>query len=291
MRTELQRALRGGAALVPIALLHIAGPAAGQQPNAASRPVGISLAPSVVMLKGQPGQAYKQTLRLTNHTSREMAFRLEAQDVVADSGRRVFVAAGERADSVAATAVFSPKQVVVAPGAVGTADLTITMPARTLVRGVAAVFRGETVVGDQRGVAMTASLGALITFTLSDDIQLEASAPEVAAQTDTTNLSLAEWVTNTGSEPVVASGAAAVLNATGVLVGRVPVEPQRLMPGERLPFRVDYPALLGPGTYRALLSLEYDGNERKVLTRTVDFEVPAVRDDRRIADRGTGVRP
>lgn len=290
MRTELRKTLRTGAALLPVALLHIAGAAAGQQSNASSRPAGISLAPSVVMLKGQPGQAYRQTLRLTNHTSRDLAFRLEAQDVVTDKGRRVFVAAGERPDSVAATAVFSPREVVVAPGATGTADLTITVPARTSIRGVAAIFRGETVVGDQRGVAMTASLGALITFTLSDDIRLEASAPEVAGQTETTNLSLAEWVTNTGSEPVVASGAAAVLNAAGVLVGRVPVEPQRLMPGERLPFKADYPALLAPGTYRALLSLEYDGHQRNVLTRTVDFEVPAVRDDRRIADRGTGVR-
>lgn len=282
--------MRVGAALVSVALLHIVG-AAAQQSNAPGRPVGISLAPSVVMLKGQPGQAYKQTLRLTNHTPREMAFRLEAQDVVTNNGRRVFVAAGERPDSVAATAVFSPKQVVIAAGAVGTADLTITVPAGTSVRGVAAIFRGETVVGDGRGVAMTASLGALITFTLSNDIRLEASAPEVAEQTDTTNLSVAEWVTNTGSEPVVASGAAAVLNAAGVLVGRVPVEPKRLMPGERLPFKADYPALLGPGTYRALLSLEYDGHERNVLTRTVDFDVPAVRDDRRVADRGTGVRP
>ena len=291
MRTELKKALRVGAALVPLALLHMAGAAAGQQSNGASRPVGISLAPSVVMLKGQPGEAYKQALRLTNHTSRELAFRLEAQDVVTDQGRRVFLAAGERPDSVAATAVFSPKQVVVAPGAVGVAELTLTVPAGTAVRGVAAIFRGETIVGDDRGVAMTASLGALITFALSDDIRLDASVPEVSEQTETTNLSLAEWVTNTGSEPVVASGAAAVLNAAGVLVGRVPVEPQRLMPGERLRFKADYPALLGPGSYRALLSLEYDGHERKVLTRTVDFEVPAVRDDRRVADRGTGVRP
>ena len=67
------------------------------------------------MLTGQPGQAYRQTLRLTNHTSRELAFRLEAQDVVVDEGRRLFVAAGERSGSIAATAVFSPKEVVIAP--------------------------------------------------------------------------------------------------------------------------------------------------------------------------------
>lgn len=291
MRTDFQRGLRITAWLLPVALLHIGGSVAGQQGVGPGRQVGISLAPSVVMLSGQPGQAYRQTLRLTNHTSSDLAFRLEAQDVVTDDGRRVFVAAGERSGSIAATAVFSPKEIVIAPGAVGTADVTLTVPPGTTVRGVAALFRGQTVVGSQRGVAMTASLGSLITFTLSSDLRLDASAPEVSEQTDTSNLSLTEWVTNAGSEPVVASGTAALLNDAGVLVGKVPVEPQRLMPGERLSFRAEYPTLLGPGRYRALLSLEYDDHERKVLTRTADFAVPAVRGDRRDAGRSAGVRP
>jgi hypothetical protein len=291
LRTELRRALRVSAWLLPVALLHIGGSVAGQQADTPGRQVGISLAPSVVMLAGQPGQAYRQTLRLTNHTSRELAFRLEAQDVVADNGRRVFVAAGERSGSIAATAVFSPKEIVIAPGAVGMADVTLTLPPGTAVRGVAAIFRGQTIVGSQRGIAMTASLGCLITFTLSNDIRLEATAPEVSDQTNTSNLAVTEWVTNAGSEPVVASGAAALLNDAGVLVGKVPVEPQRLMPGERLAFRADYPAFLTPGRYRALLSLEYDDHERKVLTRTADFAVPSVRVDRRDADRSADVRP
>ena len=169
--------------------------------------------------------------------------------------------------------------------------MTLTLPAGTGVRGVAAIFRGQTVVGHQNGVAMTASLGALITFTLSTNVQLEASAPEVAEQTDTSNLSVTEWVTNAGSEPAVAGGAAALLNDQGVLVGKVPVEPQRLMPGERLSFKADYPTLLAPGRYRALFSLEYDDHARKVLTRTADFEVRSDRGDRRHADRGAGARP
>ena len=279
MRTEPRRFRRGAAWLLPLVLLHGAAGIAGQQ-DAARRPVGISLAPSVVMLSGQPGQAYRQTLRLTNHTSRELAFRLEAQDVVADGGRRVFVRAGERPDSIAATAVFLPKELVIAPGAFGSADVTLTVPRGTAVRGVAALFRGQTVVGTDRGVAMMASLGSLITFTLSDDVRLDATVPEVSEQTQASNLSVAEWVSNAGSEPVVAGGTAAFLNEAGVLVGKVPVEPQRLMPGERLLFRAEYPTLLNPGRYRALLSLEYDDDQRKVLTRTAEFAVPALRGDR-----------
>ena len=288
-------ALRVSAWLLPAVLLHVGGNVAGQQvdppgPAAGARQVGISLAPSVVTLAGQPGQAYRHTLRLTNHTTRELSFRLEAQDVVADKGRRTFVNAGERPDSIAATAVFSPKEITIAPGAVGTADVTLTVPGGTAVRGVAAIFRGQTLVGNQRGVAMTASLGALITFTLSGSIHLDASAPEVSDQTEASSLSSAEWVTNVGTEPVVASGAVALLNEAGTLVGKIPVEPKRLMPGERLSFSAEYPTVLTPGRYRALVSLEYDDQDRKVLTRMADFEVQAPRSDRRIADRSVGIR-
>jgi hypothetical protein len=267
----------------------IGGSLAGEQGEPSPR-TGISLSPSVVMLAAQPGQSYRQTVRLTNHTTRELAFRLEAQDVVTDQGRRSFIAAGERDGSIAATAVFSPKELVIAPGGVGAAEVTLTVPKATPVRGVAAIFRGQTIVGRQNGVAMTASLGALITFTLSGDILLDAADPEVSAQTTTTNMAVTQLVTNIGAEPVVASGAVALLNQAGVLVGKIPIEPQRLMPGERLPFRSEYPALLASGSYRAVLSLEYDDHQRKVLTRTAEFSVPATGLTGGDADRRGGGR-
>jgi hypothetical protein len=289
--TETRHTRRAALCLLPLVLLQVSGSVSGQHADAGSPRGGISLSPSVVTLTGQAGQAYRQQLRLTNHTSRELAFRLEAQDVVVDDGRRAFIAAGERSGSIAATAVFSPKEVVVAPGAVGIADVTITLPAGSNVRGVAAIFRGQTVVGTERGVAMTASLGSLLTFTLSDNVRLDGAAPDVSEQTDSSSLAVTEWVTNVGSEPVVASGAAAFLNEAGALVGKVAMDPQRFMPGERLAFKAEYPALLAPGRYRAILSLEYDDHARKVLTRTAEFAVPPADGDRRDADRSARVRP
>ena len=291
MRTELRRARAVCLWFVPVLLALVGGSTAGQTPDVSAPRSGISLSPSVVMLTGQAGQAHRQTLRLTNHTSRELAFRLEAQDVVADEGRRAFVAAGERPGSIAATAVFSPKEIVIAPGAVGTADVTLTMSPGSSIRGVAAIFRGQTVIGSQRGVAMTASLGSLITFTLSGETRIEAGAAHVSEQTETRNLAVTEWVTNVGTEPVVASGAAALLNDAGALIGKIPVEPQRLMPGERLAFKAEYPELLAPGRYRAILSLEYDDHARKVLTRAAEFAVPPAGGDRRAAARRPGDRP
>ena len=274
----------------PFVLAPMAGSFAGQTADGSDLRNGISLSPSVVMLTGEAGQAHRQTLRLTNHTARELAFKLEAQDVVAEDGRRTFLPAGEHPGSIAATAVFSSKEIVIPPYGVGAVDVTVTMPRGSAIRGVAAVFRGQTIVGAQRGVAMTASLGALMTFTLSTDLRIDGATPEVNEQTDTSNLALTEWVTNVGAEPVVASGAAALLDASGTLVGKVPVEPQRLMPGERLAFKAEYPDLLPPGRYRGILSLQYDDHARKVLTRAAEFAVGPARDDSRDADRRTGVR-
>jgi hypothetical protein len=290
LATELLHVRRIGLWLLPLALVQMSGSVAGQQAGAGPRG-GISLSPSVVMVSGQPGQAHRQQLRLTNHTSRELRFRLEAEDVVTDEGRRAFVAAGERPGSIAATAVFSPNEVVIAPGSVGIAEVTLTLPQGSGVRGVAAIFRGQTIVGSQRGVAMTASLGSLITFTLSDNVRLDGGVPDVSEQTNASNLAVTEWVTNVGSEPVVAGGAAAFLNDDGTLVGKVPIEAQRLMPGERLAFKAEYPSLLAPGRYRAILSLEYDDHARKVLTRAAEFAVPSARDDRRAADGSADGRP
>jgi hypothetical protein len=63
------------------------------------------------------------------------------------------------------------------------------------------------------------------------------------------------------------------------------------MPGERLAFKAEYPELLAPGRYRAILSLEYDDHARKVLTRTAEFVVSAANDRRGDAARNPDVRP
>lgn len=285
MRTSVRTSLRWSACLAPLLAIHAASLAETRQSSGPA--VGISLSPAVVMLSGRPGQAHRQTLRLTNHTSRDLSFTLLAQDVVAENGRRAFLDAGVRPDSIAARAIFSPVELTIPAGGIGTADVTVTVPARTDVRGVAAVFRGRTTVDSRSGVAMIASLGCLITFSLSDNVTLVAEPPEVSPQTATAPLVVSERVANTGSEPVVASGAMAVLTGTGILVGKVSVEPQRIMPGERLTFRADYPTLLGAGRYRAVLSLEY---ANKVLTSSVDVVVASSGADQHGAARDAGLR-
>jgi hypothetical protein len=254
-----------------LAAANLWGVVAAQAPRGA----GISLSPAVVELKGTAGQAHRQTLSLTNTTQVPLAFELAAEDIVIENGQRSFVPAGQRADSIAATAFFSPQRIVVPPGTTGTADVTVTVPPGTSVRALAAIFRGMTQVEIEAGVSMTGSLGTLMTFTLSDDVRLEAADVEIAPQTDTTNLSFVQEIRNVGSEPALASGAIAVTDAAGRLVTRIPIEAQRLLPGEHIRIVTDYPGQLSSGRYQAFLSLVYGS---QLLSKNAGFDVASISD-------------
>jgi hypothetical protein len=231
----------------------------------------VSLAPAVAMVRCKLGQSYTQVLTLMNQTQQEFAFEMVAQDVVVRDGNRGFVPAGETVRGIAATAVFSQKEIVVKPGQSATVGVTFTVPPETSLRAAVALFRGLNKVSSGGPVMMTASLGALFTFTVSENFQIEGSPLTVSPQSATANLGISQVLTNTGSEPVIAGGIAALLNETGTLVGKTSFEEQRLLPGEQLTFRAEYPSELKTGRYHVFASFQY---EDKVITNSRDFTVP-----------------
>lgn len=238
-------------------------------PDGAPAP-SLTISPGVIMVQAQPGQGTTQDISISNLTPVEFRFDLEAMDVAVRDGKRVFVPAGEMPGSIARTAVFSPTFVVVPPGSSATVQVTVTIPENPAMRAIVAVFRSTTKVRAQNGFAMTASLGALMTFTLSKTLQIEGSALHFDGTSQGNNLVVSELVTNTGNEPVIPQGVVAILNSTGKLVGKAPVEAMRLLPGERLEFKAEYPSALRSGKYRALMTLEHDGT---VHTTSSDFEI------------------
>ena len=224
------------------------------------------------MAKGSFSQTLSQTLTLTNQTARDFAFEMVAEDVVVKDGKRIFVAAGETPNSIAASAVFSQKTVLVKPFSSAVVDVRLTLPAETNIRAVVAMFRGTDKLPTSSGaVGMTASLGALITFNLTDDVKLKPEPVRVIPASETANMKIAQWISNIGTEPVLPEGAAAVLNSNGSLVGKATFDPLRLLPGERLEFSAEYPGELPAGNYRALCSFQFEG---KTLTNEAPFEIP-----------------
>ena len=245
---------------VSISALAQAGPAVHKPPAAETRPPSLSLSPAVVMTKGNFGQSITQTLLLNNDTPMELQFDMVAEDVRIENGKRVFVTAGELPGSIAATAVFSSKTVSAKPFSTASVDVRFTMPAGSPLRAVVALFRGTNKVpSGQNGVAMTASLGTLITFTMSDKFELSPEPIRFGNQTATSNVTISQWLTNTGAEPVVPEGVVAILNQSGVLVTKAPIAAQRLLPGEHLEFKAEAPLPLEPGKYHVLASYKYEG--------------------------------
>jgi hypothetical protein len=261
----------------------------GASPQAAipNAPPSISLSPAVIMAKGALGQELTQTLTLTNNTALDLGFELVAEDVIIKDGKRVFVPAGETANSIAASAVFSARSVEVKGMAApmlakntilirayssGAADVRLTLPRQTNIRAVAVIFRGtDKLPTSSSSVGMTASLAALVTFNVSENVKLEPEPLRVIPASETANMTIAQWIANTGSEPALPEGTAAVLNSSGSLVGKTTFSAQRLLPGERLEFTAEYPEQLRPGDYRALCSFQFEG---KTLTSDATFKVP-----------------
>lgn len=247
------------------------GAATPPAPASEAGSASITLSPAVVMLKGRPGQSTTQRLTITNRTAREFTFELVARDVAVRDGQRVFVPAGELAGSIAATAVFSEPEIVVAPGQSASVRVTLTVPATSNLRAVVAFFRGRQKPAVPGEVALSASLGSLLTFTLSDNIRAEAGPIEFHASTLAANARFSQRLANTGSEPVVAGGVVAVISEDGRLAGRAPFPPQRLLPGQRLTLTAEYPAELPAGRHRVVTTIEFEG---RAITNSAEITVP-----------------
>lgn len=229
----------------------------------------LSVSPAVIMLAGEAGQSTTQTLTLTNSTDRAFSFDLEANDVVVRNGKRAFASAGELAGSIAATAVFTPRHVSVAPGSAQRVSVTVTIPRDSTTRGVVAVFRGTDRVMNGR-MPMTASLGCLMTFRISNEVELDATALRVTPQSSSTNLRVSEDCVNRGKEPLVAKGMLAIVDTAGTLVGKSPLQSHRLMPGESAEISGEYGGDLRSGHYRVLVTYDYEG---RTLTRVAEVDV------------------
>jgi hypothetical protein len=229
----------------------------------------ISVTPAVVMLRGAAGQSTTQTLTVTNGSSQPFSFEMIANDVVVEHGQRRFSPAGNVAGSIAATAAFSQKTVTLAPGDAKQVDVTVTIPANPAARAIVALFHGTNKFENQ-GVTMTASVGTLLTFTLSDNVAMDAEPLAVTSPSASANLTIAQQCTNSGREPVVAKGVLAIVNASGTLVGKTVLPSKRLLPGEQTAVRAEYGGDLAPGHYRALVTYDV---ESKVVSSSAEFDV------------------
>jgi hypothetical protein len=230
----------------------------------------MSVSPAVVMLRGEAGQSTTQALTFTNGTSQSLAFEMKAMDAVVRDGKRVFVEPGTVPGSIAASAAFSPKTFTVAPHQDVHIAVTITIPPHPTVRAIGVMCQGTTRLGTGP-LRMTGTVGTLMTFALAGDVIAASASPLlIEIPTTTSNFAAAQRVSNTGSEPLVATGMLAILDSAGTIVGRQAIPGCRLLPGEKTDMRVEYAGDLRSGHYRALVT--YDLTD-KTLTSSAEFSV------------------
>ncbi len=245
---------------------------AGLMAPSAIAQTSLSLSPAVIMASGTYGQSMTQTLTINNQTSAVFDFHMIAEDIVVRDGKRVFLPAGQAEGSIAATAVFVPEEVVAPPKTSQSVTVTLTIPAHTDIRAIAAVFHANSATDPKTGtVGLVASMGTLITFNLGNNVAITPGPVEVTMPTPTTNLAFGETLQNTGTEPVIPKGVAAILNAENRLIGKVPFAQQRLLPGEKLPFRAEFTDQLKPGAYHVMCTFEYAGHSE---TQQANFTIP-----------------
>ena len=229
----------------------------------------VAASPALVMLKGNVGESATQTLTISNSTEGPMAFEMVAKDIVIQDGKRVWIDAGALPGSIAATAVFSQKTVVVPAGETSRVDLHVTIPPKPASRAVVVLFQGTTKVA-AGPASLTASLGIVLMFTLSENVAMDATPLIVQPPTVSTNLSVAQSCVNSGTEPVDPKAMLAIVTTAGQLVGRTSVKSRRLLPGEKSEIKAEYAGDLAPGRYRALMTYDLGG---KVITSSADFHV------------------
>ncbi|HEY4903475.1 MAG TPA: hypothetical protein VIH89_08395 [Candidatus Sulfotelmatobacter sp.] len=238
--------------------------------GAANNSPTLTLTPAVVMVKAKPGQTFTQELTLWNNTIYDLAFHMEAQDVVVRDGKRAFIPAGELPGSIARNAVFNDDDVIVPAAGSASTRVTVTVPDSPGPRAIACVFMGRTPVGMQNTLAMTASLGALVTFTINNDFHLQHEPLQISVDDDSQTITFHQMVKNIGLDPVVPAGVIAITNQHGALVARLPVSPLRLLPGESLEFTAEHPGLPKTGKYKATILMQH---ENALFSNAAEFTI------------------
>lgn len=223
-----------------------------------SQAQGISMTPAVLRLEGREGQSATHTLSLRNSSNQDLYFEMEAEDVVVREGKRVFLPAGELPDSIAASAVFSPRELTIPGNSTREVKVTLTLPAAVRHRATAMIFRSKQPVSVE-SQSMMLSLGSLFTFTLSDRISVSGKSLEALLPTATDNLRFQSTFFNDGDEPIVPSGAALILSDKNQLVGKAAFTPERLLPGETRTLQAQYSDDLKTGTYRVVATFDIGG--------------------------------
>lgn len=180
----------------------------------------LAVTPTVIMARYEPGQSITQTLTVDNQTPNAMTFEMEAEDLVAHGEDLILVSAGDSADSVAATAVFSQRYVQVLPMDKTTVQVTLTCPASTTVRGVLARLRNMDEVPLGGTGTISTSLGTLFTLVRRQDSATQDPGITAGLQPSQAHFMISQWSTGRDSVATGSGDAGVSKNSKDIKVAK-----------------------------------------------------------------------
>ncbi|HTS70768.1 MAG TPA: hypothetical protein VMO17_17425 [Terriglobia bacterium] len=259
-------------ALAVVAGLGAVAPAAWAQ--------SLGLVPAEVDYAFKPGQPFEFELASTNRSPAPVYMRVSVTDLwYNDKNEKVFGPPGSSPRSAANWIEFVPRQIEVPPQGTGKVKVLVTPPLSAVGGYYAVVFlesKPELVPGagkDGKGVYTNLRLGCLVLLSAARTqiYTAEVSDAHVTPPSGTQALKVDYVLLNKGNTHLFPRPAVAIFKSGKDLVGKAEGDTKRFLPGQKDSMSVSWPGALPPGSYMAVLAIQY--GEDKVYTQDLPFTV------------------
>lgn len=247
----------------------------------------ITISPASIDAKVKRGASYTQNFVITNKTGEKLSFHCTFNDFWYDEqNNRLTGRAGTLPRSASLWMQFTPSEIIVEPNSSATVKAVITVP-QTATGGYYAVpvFEGmpanKTEAETTKTSTATASIGirfrGLMMFTTEDgaEYNVEVMNGNISPPTASSELKINLDLRNRGTAHAFVRGAFAILNSSGVLIGRGSFNEKRYLPTQRDFMKGNWAGELPPGNYTCVVTLSYNrvGLEPVSLVYEMPFKV------------------
>jgi hypothetical protein len=249
----------------------------------------VAVTPMSIDVRVKRGTSYTQTFTVTNNTETRLRFQCSLGDIwYNEQNERISGAPGTLPRSASQWVQFLPSEVIVEPRSSGTVKAIITVP-QTAGGGYYSVPIFEAAPADRstpmssvyQASTATASIAVrfrgLIMLTTLDaaEYNVEILEGRISPPGASAELVAELYLHNRSTAHVRVRGAFAILNSSGVLMGRGTIRQKRYLPGQRNVLRSEWAGKLAAGQYTSVITLSYDraGSEPATLVYELPFVV------------------
>jgi hypothetical protein len=256
--------------------------------SAPAQKISVAITPASIDAKVTRGTTFSQKFTLVNDTGTRLRLKCSLTDMWYDeNNQRVAGLAGSSQRSASSWIQFSQEELIVEAHSSGSVNALVTVP-RTAAGSYYSVPVFEAMPADpvvekatlSKESTASARIGlrfnGLIMLTTLDaaEYNLEIIGGRITAPTASTELAMELDLHNRGNAHVRVRGAFAILNASGVLLGRGSIEEKTFLPEQKNILPAGWAGELPPGTYTSVITLSYD--RVRMDPATLVYELPLV---------------